>query len=895
MQRLWAPHLPSYGSVDATTSLHPVQDPQPLGARNESLRVASFQAQENNMDPEGTAGRSSSLFDLGGSPALLHDAESASSLGNGSAPALENMHDDKSSASNSASSSEGHMSSKHKLSNVVTQLVTVVTCLQDCISTLVELQSDSFNQKDADAHLGMRESSLDSLTSSRNIGNNNNSNKTQEERSSLGELTPRTCKSKSDETGSHPELEPEELEQTEAEQQEQEEAEAEQLPAQQKGPAEQQQQQQQQQPLAYTSTWEHYSHKQLPKHKRWCNICWKRGHTTEACWYNNQQQTQQHHTAWMTPSGMQQQTAAASVKETELRPYKYSLTLGDQPMRSLQQSAQASTQQLACISPEHSTKNSLGQHKNIGGSWAILVDTGAAISVAPRSFAPEVPLRALERPVELRTATGEAIPIFGKKTMHLLTPNLCFEISFVIANVTTPILGVDTLLRENLSLRFEGCQRQLVHQSGEFTQLIQEGKLLYLRASPIQVGSTICMIGSLLDKSILPENKLEQAASGVRAKLSKREVLDKGGAYGHSFSQENLDNDHTLGKNKTALGTTASQQLGQQTACKEKKNKSSAKESSHQQLGMRRQKQKGQQTAASELRNLRKTKSINKIELALEAAEKRTSLGQETRLDLSFRFLLTFSLINQWQIATAKVSPAYQEGLASTISLEELGLRTCAADSNIFFGDQLLIMQFQGELLIGGAQLQQEALIVQLSALGLLQETTQLDHNTPVIFQNKILEYNKLEHSISLHTPLAFYMQLLERHNLEHETATNLPQEELAPKASRQNKQVLDAKQQELYKNTVGQLLWSRACRPDTSYAVDQLRLSLANPTAQDQDQLFCLLRYLKGTMHYSLILQPWHKKSLEKARFTELLAYSATSWTKGASPTSTACLSCWV
>ena len=199
---------------------------------------------------------------------------------------------------------------------------------------------------------------------------------------------------------------------------------------------------------------------------------------------------------------------------------------------------------------------------------------------------------------------------------------------------------------------------------------------------------------------------------------------------------------------------------------------------------MRRKKQKGQQPAASELRtNLRKTRCISKIELALKAAEEKTSLDTEIRLDLSFRFLLTFSLINQWQIATAKVSTAYQEDPASTINLEELGLRTCAADSNIFFGDQLLIMMLQGELLIGGAQLQQEGLVNQLSALNLLQETTQLDPNTPVIFQNKILEYNKLEHNISLHMPLAFYMQLLKRHNLEHETATNLPQEELAQKS----------------------------------------------------------------------------------------------------------------
>ena len=126
--------------------------------------------------------------------------------------------------------------------------------------------------------------------------------------------------------------------------------------------------------------------------------------------------------------------------------------------------------------------------------------------------------------------------------------------------------------------------------------------------------------------------------------------------------------------------------------------------------------------------------------------------------------------------------------------------------------------------MIRGAQLQQEDLITHLSALDLLQETTQLDSNTPVIFRNMIMEYSKLEHSISLHMPLAFYMQLLERHNLEHETATNFPQEELAQEASRQNMQVLDAKQCQLYQKTVGQLVWLKL--------VDQIQALLLSNSA---------------------------------------------------------------
>ena len=96
MQALWAPHLPSYGSVDATTSLHPAQDPQQLRIRDESLRVANFQAQQNTRDPAKEQAESfPNLQDLGEAPALFQDAVSSSSLGLGRAPALEENSDKK--------------------------------------------------------------------------------------------------------------------------------------------------------------------------------------------------------------------------------------------------------------------------------------------------------------------------------------------------------------------------------------------------------------------------------------------------------------------------------------------------------------------------------------------------------------------------------------------------------------------------------------------------------------------------------------------------------------------------------------------------------------------------------------------------------------------------------
>ena len=48
---------------------------------------------------------------------------------------------------------------------------------------------------------------------------------------------------------------------------------------------------------------------QLPKRKRWCSICWKKGHRTQACWWNTNQQHQQQHLqpqAWRNSSKQQQ-------------------------------------------------------------------------------------------------------------------------------------------------------------------------------------------------------------------------------------------------------------------------------------------------------------------------------------------------------------------------------------------------------------------------------------------------------------------------------------------------------------------------------------------------------------------------------------------------------------
>ena len=78
-------------------------------------------------------------------------------------------------------------------------------------------------------------------------------------------------------------------------------------------------------------------------------------------------------------------------------------------------------------------------------TWGILVDTGAATSVAPKSFASDVELSPAPSTLQLTTATGKAIKTYGLslRTVHLHCQGLSLKITFVIADVVTPLLGLD--------------------------------------------------------------------------------------------------------------------------------------------------------------------------------------------------------------------------------------------------------------------------------------------------------------------------------------------------------------------------------------------------------------------------------------------------------------------
>ena len=79
----------------------------------------------------------------------------------------------------------------------------------------------------------------------------------------------------------------------------------------------------------------------------------------------------------------------------------------------------------------------------------------------------------------------------------------------MIADVVTPLLGLDIMIKDSLSLQIEhDLQQFLVNPAGDKTKLEHIGRHLYMIACPSQYGLPQCFLGSLSQViGFLPEDK----------------------------------------------------------------------------------------------------------------------------------------------------------------------------------------------------------------------------------------------------------------------------------------------------------------------------------------------------------------------------------------------------
>ena len=125
-------------------------------------------------------------------------------------------------------------------------------------------------------------------------------------------------------------------------------------------------------------------------------------------------------------------------------------------------------------------------------------------------------------------------------------------------------------------------------------------------------------------------------------------------------------------------------------------------------------------------------------------------------------------------------------------------------------------------------------------------------------------------------------MKLLKMYDMETAKATSTLGDQLGQfKSQRASSKPLTSARHKLYRTAVGQLLWATPVRPDISLAVEELSRSLQAPTHQDEKQLKQVLRYLKGTLHFTTSLQPPRKRVIERASSTQIQACCDSAWAR--------------
>ena len=150
--------------------------------------------------------------------------------------------------------------------------------------------------------------------------------------------------------------------------------------------------------------------------------------------------------------------------------------------------------------------------------------------------------------------------IFGDLTRRSGTgdsqrESLSLEVTFVIADVVTPLLGLDTILKDSLILHVgQNLEHFLVNPVGGRTKLEHMGKHLYLIACPSQHGSSSFFLGDLsqvigfllADKALQAQKSTSKSSSSLdlEEEAPKQQVeQDSLNLQCHPVLQETSDED----------------------------------------------------------------------------------------------------------------------------------------------------------------------------------------------------------------------------------------------------------------------------------------------------------------------------------------------------------------
>ena len=138
--------------------------------------------------------------------------------------------------------------------------------------------------------------------------------------------------------------------------------------------------------------------------------------------------------------------------------------------------------------------------------WALLCDTGAVSSIAPITFCPEIQLQPLDARVQLSTANGDSIKMFGYKDVDIFIGGINMYVRFYICDVSAPILGVNDLVSNNVELNLRNFQDSYLQQHDQQAFLQYIGRHFYIPAIVTEANKINVVWQTIVQQEFFDDN-----------------------------------------------------------------------------------------------------------------------------------------------------------------------------------------------------------------------------------------------------------------------------------------------------------------------------------------------------------------------------------------------------
>lgn len=197
--------------------------------------------------------------------------------------------------------------------------------------------------------------------------------------------------------------------------------------------------------------------------------------------------------------------------------------------------------------------------------------------------------------------------------------------------------------------------------------------------------------------------------------------------------------------------------------------------------------------------------------------------------------------------------------------LTSLGFLSSKADSSLFIRftktSTIYILVYVDDILISGSSTTEvQQLITQLNATFSLKELGEL---------NYFLGIEVLQNSTGFHLSQAKYISdLLKRVNMDQANALSTPMVSNLSLSSKQGNPISNPQE---YRSIVGALQYITVTRPDIAFSVNKVSQFMHCPLDTHFKAVKRILRYLKGTLSYGMVLQ--------RSALLSLVGFSDADW----------------